>query len=136
MRLSRRNIFQLGAFAVWALGAASAQTQSSSKLSAHLINSYTSGSSNIVAGHPRTLKVLGLDSGFPSAMAQAMRDYKAQVPTGKTVVRIYTPRTYSLADNATASAGDFWTNVLRQSLNTLSASDRALIDYQIGRAHV
>ena len=110
----------------------SAQTLSTSKLSAHLINSYTAGSSNIVAGHPRTLKVLGVDSGFPSSMAQAMRDYKAKVPTGKVVVRIYTPKTYSLADNATASAGDFWTNVLRQSLNTLSASDRALIDYLEG----
>src|SRR5580765_2209611 len=66
----------------------SAQTFSTSKLSAHLINSYTAGSSNIVAGHPRTLKVLGVDSGFPSSMAQAMRDYKAKVPTGKVVVRI------------------------------------------------
>ena len=54
-----------------------AQTISSSKLSAHLINAYTSGSSNIVAGHPRIFKVLGLDSGFPSGMVQAMRDYQS-----------------------------------------------------------
>src|ERR1051326_5139473 len=80
-----------------------AQTVSTSKLSAHLINAYTVGSSNIVAGHPRTLKVLGLDSGFPSGMVQAMRDYKAKVPTGKLVVRIYSPKTYSLVDDATAS---------------------------------
>src|SRR2546422_7557973 len=106
------------------LPSASGQALSSSKLSAHLINNYTSGSSNIVAGHPRTLKVLGLDSGFPSGMAQAMRDYKAQAPAGKIVVRIYPPKNYSLSDDATASASDFWTTVLQQSLNTLSASDR------------
>src|SRR5205807_5933503 len=102
------------------------QTPSTSKLSAHLINAYTVGSSNIVAGRPRTLKVLGLDSGFPSGMVQAMRDYKAKVPSGKLVVRIYSPKTYSLADDATASASDFWNNVLQQGLNSISVSDRAL----------
>jgi hypothetical protein len=108
-----------------------AQT-STSKLSAHLINTYTVGSSNIVAGRPRTLKVLGLDSGFPSGMVQAMRDYKARVPSGKLLVRIYSPKTYSLADDATVSAGDFWTNILQQALNSISPSDRALIDYLEG----
>src|SRR5204862_2368283 len=88
--------------------------------------------SNIIAGHPRTLKVLGLDSGFPTAMAQAMRDYKSQVPGGKVVVRIYSPKNYSLSDDATASASDFWTTVLQPSLNTLSVSDRALINYLEG----
>src|ERR1043166_4435451 len=110
----------------------SAQSLSPSKLSAHLINSYTSGSSNIVAGHPRALKVLGLDSGFPSGMVQSMGDYKAKVPSGKLVVRIYSPKTYSLADDATASATDFWNNVLQQGLNSISASNRALIDYLEG----
>src|SRR5215831_4473222 len=109
-----------------------AQTPSTSKLSAHLINSYTIGSSNIVLGRPRILKVLGLDSGFPSGMVQAMRDYKTKVPTGKIVVRIYSPKTYSLADDATASAGDFWTNILQQALNSIPPSDRALIDYLEG----
>ena len=111
---------------------ASAQSLSTSKISAHLINAYTSGSSNIIAGHPRTLKVLGLDSGFPTSQAQAMRDYKTQVPGGKAVVRIYSPKNYSLSDDPTASASDFWTTVLQQSLNTLSASNRALIDYLEG----
>ncbi len=124
----------LGVCGVTALGICSgaAQTRSTSKLSAHLISAYTSGSSNIVAGHPRVLKVLGLDSGFPSGMVQAMRDYKAQTPDGKVVVRVYSPRTYSLADDATASAGDFWTNILLKGLNALSSSDRALIDYLEG----
>jgi hypothetical protein len=109
-----------------------AQTPSTSKLSAHLINSYTVGSSNIVAGRPRTLKVLALDSGFPLGMVQAMRDYKAKVPTGKIVVRVYSAKTYSLANDATLSAGDFWTNILQQALNSISPSDRALIDYLEG----
>ncbi len=109
-----------------------AQGLSPSKLSAHLINNYTAGSSNIVAGHPRTLKVLGLDSGFPSGMAQAMRDYKGQVPGGKIVVRIYSPKSYSLADGASASAGDFWTNILQRGVNYLTPSDRGLIDYLEG----
>lgn len=109
-----------------------AQPVSSTKLSAHLINNYTVGSSNIVGGHPRLFKVLGLDSGFPSGMVQAMRDYKARVPTGKLVVRIYSPRTWSLANDATASAFDFWTNVLQQGLGYLSPTDRALIDYLEG----
>ena len=124
-----RSILNLQ-FVLLALSAP-AQPLSASKLSAHLINNYTSGSSNIVAGHPRTLKVLG-DNGFPSGMVQAMRDYKAQAPGGKVVVRIYSPKIYSLADDATASAGDFWTNILQQSLNTISGSDRALIDYLEG----
>jgi hypothetical protein len=109
-----------------------AQILSASKLSAHLINNFTVGSSNMVSGHPRVLKVLGLDSGFPSGMVQAMRDYKARVPNGKLVVRIYSPRTYSLANDATASASDFWNTILQQGLNYLSPSDRALIDYLEG----
>jgi hypothetical protein len=128
------SLFFRSAFPAFALVCLSspAQTLSASKLSAHLINAYTGGSSNIVDGSPRTLKVLGLDSGFPSGMLQAMRDYKARVPSGKLVVRVYSPKTYSLTNDATASAGDYWTNVLQQSLNTISPSDRALIDYLEG----
>src|SRR2546425_13022465 len=49
---------------------APAQTLSPSKFSAHLINNYTIGSSNIVSAYPRTLKVLGLDSGFLPAWSR------------------------------------------------------------------
>jgi hypothetical protein len=111
---------------------ASAQTLSSSKLSAHLINNYTVGSSNIVYGKPRVLKVLGLDSGWPGGMIEAMRDYRLKVPQGEIVARIYSPREYSLAEDATVAAGHFWTNILEKSLNYLSASDRGLIDYLEG----
>ena len=109
-----------------------AQTLSDSKLSAHFINSYTAGSADIVAGRPRVLKVLALDWGFPSGMVAAMRDYKSKTPGGKLVVRVYTPKTYSLVNDATASAVDFWNTVLQPPLNGLSASDRALIDYLEG----
>jgi hypothetical protein len=119
-------------FGVCAVLPARAQTLSNSKLSAHLINGYTVGSSNIVAGKPRVLKVLALDSGFPSGLVQAMRDYKAKAPGGKIVVRVYSPKNYSLANDPTASALDFWTTVIQPPLNGISASDRALIDYLEG----
>ena len=109
----------------------SAQTLSASKLSAHLINAYTVGSSNIVAGKPRILKVLAVDSGFPSGMLQAMRNYKTVAPTGKIIVRIYTPTFYTTNHNATTSASAYW-NIMSNALNTISVSDRALIDYLEG----
>lgn len=129
--LSARQCVAIMLFS-FAFSGVEAQPLSASKLSAHLINNYTAGSSNIVSGHPRVFKVLGLDSGFPAEMVQAMRDYKARVPNGKLVVHIYSPRTYSLANDATASASDFWTTILQQGLNYLAPSDRALIDYLEG----
>jgi hypothetical protein len=122
------GVFLSGSLALPAV----AQTLSNSKLSAHLINAYTLGSSNIVAGKPRLLKVLALDSGFPAGMVQAMRDYKAKAPSGKVIVRVYSPKNYSLADNPTASALDFWNTVIQPPLNGISVSDRALIDYLEG----
>src|SRR5207302_734731 len=105
-----------------------AQTLSPGKLSAHLINSYTIGVSNIVAGHPRVLKILDLGSG----MLQAVRAYKAGTPNGKIVLRIYTPKSYPITDDPATDATNFWTTVLQPPLNALSASDRALIDYLEG----
>src|ERR1017187_5709443 len=99
---------------VGAVLSASAQTLSNSKLSAHLINGYAVGSSNIVAGKPRLLKVLALDSGFPTGLVQAMRDYKAKAPGGKGVVRVYSPKNYSLANDPTTSALDFWNTVIQR----------------------
>lgn len=107
---------------------APAQAISSSRISAHLINAYTAGASNIVAGHPRVLKILDLGAG----MLQAARDYKAGTPGGKLVLRIYTPKSYALTDDPGTSATNFWTTVLQPPLNGLSASDRALIDYLEG----
>lgn len=105
-----------------------AQTVSASKLSAHLINGYTTGCSNIVAGNPKILKLLDLGSG----MLQAARAYKASTPGGKIVLRIYTTTSYVQTADPAASATNFWTTVLQPPLNALSASDRALIDYLEG----
>ena len=134
MRVSWCERFVVAALlsGVCAVLPAPAQTLSNSKLSAHLINGYTAGSSNIVSGKPRLLKVLALDSGFPSGLVQAMRDYKAKAPVGKVVVRVYSPRNYSLANDPTASALDFWNTILQPPLNGIAASDRALIDYLEG----
>ena len=108
--------------------AAVAQPTSPSKISAHLINAYTAGVSNIVAGHPRVLKILDLGSG----MLQAARAYRADTPGGKIVLRIYTTKNYALTDDPAVSATNFWTTVLQPPLNALSPSDRALIDYVEG----
>jgi hypothetical protein len=131
-KMFRANCFLAVGAALAVQFTAPAQQLSTSKLSAHLINDYTVGSSNIVYGRPVVLKVLGLDSWWPGGMVSAMRDYKLKAPGGKIVARIYSPREYSLNENATAAAGDFWTNILARSLNTLTPADRALIDYLEG----
>src|SRR6185503_13476833 len=97
---------------------------STSRLSLHLIFNYTSGAQPVVNAHPRILKIL--DTG--GAMLQAMRDYKAGTQGGVVVLRIYTTKHYTTANDPTASADDFWNTVLAPPINGLSPSDRALID--------
>ncbi len=109
-----------------------AQTLSDSKISLHLINGYTGGSSNVVSSRPRLLKVLAVDPNFPSGQLAAIRDFKTKAPTGKVIVRVYSPKTYWTNDNPTLSAADFWTNHMLPALNQLSGSDKALIDYLEG----
>src|SRR6266853_2733519 len=116
------------AFCLFQTPASRAQTVSASKIGAHLINAYTPGASNIIAGHPRVLKILDLGSG----MLQAARAYKAGTPGGKIVLRIYTPKSYAMTNDPAASATNFWTTILQPPLSALSASDRALIDYLEG----
>lgn len=107
---------------------AAVSTPSDSKLSIHLIDKYTSGAVSIVQAHPRVLKILGVGS----TMLAAGRDFKASTPGGIVVCRIYTTKHYSVTDNPAASGQDFWNSVLAPPLNSLSASDRALIDYVEG----
>jgi hypothetical protein len=130
MNSIRRGKFTLTAILLWLMAALplAAQSVSSSKLSAHLINAYTTGASNIIAGHPQVLKILDLGPG----MLSAMRAYKAGTPGGKVTLRIYTGTSYPLTADAAVSATNFWTSVLQPPLNNLSASDRALIDYLEG----
>src|SRR5439155_26850297 len=77
-----------------------AQTLSRSKLSAHLINSYTTAASNIVARQPRVLKILDLGSG----MSQAARAYKSDTTNGNIVLGTYTPKSYTITDQPAAHA--------------------------------
>ncbi len=101
---------------------------SKSKLGIHLIQSNTTGVGQIVAAHPRVIKIL--DTSGP--MLDAARNYKAATPDGLVVLRVYTTRRYTTADNPAASASDFWNTVLAPAVNGLSSADRALIDYLEG----
>ncbi len=103
-------------------------TPSLSKLSIHLILNYTTGARQIVAAHPRVLKILDTHT----SMLEAMRDYKARTPGGIVVLRIYTSHRYTLNDNPYTAAEHFWNNILAPRVNALSPQDRALIDYLEG----
>jgi hypothetical protein len=105
---------------------AAAGPPSRSKISVHLLGSYSAGARQIIDAHPPVLKILD------TSLIGAARDYKASTPNGKTVLRIYTPRTWSRSENPSAAASNFWSTVLAPPLNGLSAADRALIDYVEG----
>ena len=104
------------------------QAPSQSKITIHMIGSYTSGANQIIAAHPRVLKILDTSGG----MLQAARDFKAGTPDGKVVLRVYTTVHYNLTDNPAASGTDFWNRVLSPALTSLSAANKALIDYVEG----
>jgi hypothetical protein len=101
---------------------------SQSKISVHLLSSYSPGAAQIIQARPRLIKILGTDSG----MMQAARDFKASTPDGKIVGRIYTPRTWSRTENPAAAGSNFWQTVLAPAFSGLSTEDRALIDYVEG----
>ncbi len=118
----------------WLTSAAHAQVNSNvSKLSIHLIGSYTEGAKRIVAAKPRVIKVL--DPQSSAAMREAMRDYKRRHPKGLVVMRVWerTPDVrYRLQDDPVQSAEDFWNRVLRPAVQALSVEDRRLVDYLEG----
>lgn len=109
-------------------GRAAALPPSQSKISVHLLISYSPGAAQIIQAHPRVIKILGTDGG----MIQAARDFKASTPEGKVVCRIYTPLRWSVNDNPAAAGTNFWQTVLAPALVNLSAADKALIDYVEG----
>ncbi len=128
--LRDRLIFRFawpGILVVLALSRASlAQgTPSTSKISLHKLIYYTAGAHNVVNAHPRVIKVLDLDGGS----LQMMRDYKASTPEGKTVLRIYTTHVSQYTDDPVSEANYWWNNILGPPINSLSPSDRALLDY-------
>ena len=101
---------------------------SQSKISVHLLSSYSPGAAQIIAAHPRVIKILGTDG----AMLQAAREFKASTPQGKVVCRIYTPNRWTINDNPAVAGTNFWQTVLAPALVNLSAADKALIDYVEG----
>jgi len=101
---------------------------SQSKISVHLLSSYSSGAAQIIHAPPRVIKILGTDSG----MMQAARDFKASTPEGKVVCRIYTPNRWTATQDPAAAGTSFWQTVLAPALVDLSPSDKALIDYVEG----
>lgn len=101
---------------------------SSSKIGIHLIQNNTAGITQICNAHPRVIKILDVHS----PMLDAARNYKATTPGGIVVLRVYTNKHYNSSDDPAASAADFMNTVLAPALNSLSAADRALIDYVEG----
>ncbi len=118
----------------WLIAGTSALSNDSvSKLSIHLIGSYTEGAKRIIAAKPRVIKVL--DPQSSAAMREAMRDYKRRHPKGLVVMRVWerTPDVhYRLQDDPVQSADDFWSRVLQPAVQALSADDRRLVDYLEG----
>ncbi|MCS6831483.1 MAG: hypothetical protein RMM08_09535 [Armatimonadota bacterium] len=119
---------------VWLSRIALAQPeQCVSKLSIHLIGSYTEGARRIIAAKPRVIKVL--DPQASAGMREAMRDYKQRHPKGLVVMRVWERTSnlrYRLQDDPVQSADDFWNRVLQPAVNALPASDRRLVDYLEG----
>jgi hypothetical protein len=119
---------------VWLSLFAYAQSERcTSKLSVHLISSYTEGAKRIIAAKPRVIKVL--DPQASEAMREAMRDYKRRYPQGLVVMRVWerTPNVrYGLEDDPVQSADDFWNRVLQPAVHALSVPDRQLVDYLEG----
>lgn len=101
---------------------------SSSKIGIHLIQNNTPGITQICNAHPRVIKILDVHG----PMIDAARNYKAGTPNGIVVLRVYTPKHYDASVSPAAAATDFMNTVLAPALNSLSAADRALIDYVEG----
>jgi hypothetical protein len=124
-----KSLWRLLFAAGWTAQAlAAAGPPSQSRISVHLLSSYSAGAAQILQARPRVIKILGTDSG----MMQAARDFKSSTPDGKVVCRIYTPRGWSRTENPAAAGSNFWQTVLAPALVNLSAQDRALIDYVEG----
>lgn len=124
-----RRVFVLtGCVVFLAVNARPAAPPSQSKISVHLLSSYSPGAAQIIQAHPRVIKILGTDG----SMLQAARDFKASTPQGKVVCRIYTPNRWTINDNPAVAGTNFWQTVLAPALVNLSAADKALIDYVEG----
>lgn len=105
------------------------KAKAESKLSIHLLGGrYTPGARQVVQAGPHVLKIFDLHKD----MLDAAREYKAVRPDGKTVLRMWHTRKWTLADDPLTAASQYWNEVLAPPLNALSPQDRALIDYVEG----
>ena len=110
-----------------------APAASDSKLGVHMIDVYTPGTRRIIAAGPRVLKVL--DPRAHTDVRQAIRDFKARVPDGIVVMRVWegTPDLrYSVRDDPHKSADDFWSRVLAPAVDALAPDDRKRVDFLEG----
>jgi len=98
-----------------------------SKLSLHLLGSYTEGATHVVRMRPRVLKVLDASP----EMLRALREYKEARPDGLTILRVYTPP-FALGDDPDGGARLFMDRVLAPALEDLTEDDRRLIDFVEG----
>jgi hypothetical protein len=110
----------------------SAANPATSKLGPHVLSSFSPGAGQIISGHPRVIKILGITD----AMMSAVRTYKSGTPAGLVVYREWVNTgvkpAYNISQDPATCADDFWTTVLAPPLNLLSPADKALIDYVEG----
>lgn len=118
----------VGAWSGPAAAQGSWRDPSACKLSLHLIGPYTAGARQVVAARPPVLKVLDLHHD----MLEALREYKAACPEGKSVVRIYTRMHFAVGTDPGEAASDYWFGALWPRLAELAPEDRALVDYLEG----
>jgi hypothetical protein len=101
---------------------------SRSKLGPHLLGGKYEEARPIVLAGPPVIKVL-----HPHAShLQAIREYKARYPKGTVVMRIWTPRKWTVEQDPATSADEYWSEVIAPPLRALLPSDRKLIDYVEG----
>lgn len=114
---------------VCALATLAGAQVSQSKIGTHLLGgTYTLGARQVVAAGPKVVKVMDLHRD----MLIALEDYKRQYPDGVTVLRIWTPRKWTLEMDPERSADEFWSEVLWSGLSQLTPRQRELIDYLEG----
>lgn len=114
-----------------------ASDPSNSKLGPHVMSGFTPGGAQILGAHPRVMKVVSFnDTDMAGAMMPAVRAYKAGTPDGLVVFRKWVNTAqkppYTLGQDPTTCANDFWSTVLAPTLDALTPADRALIDYVEG----
>jgi len=105
-------------------------TLSSSKLGPHILGTANNtGAVTILGGCPRIAKWIAPTPGIDLAIAS----YKSNCPGGAVILRVFIPSsvaTYSVANDPSASANDFWNKMSAQGLS--AAGPASQIDWLEG----